>query len=126
MQNVQLSVVSNALCFGLWVVSLSLKCSSPRVIFCVTALLFNYTAQRKVSTDKSSESSLLLVLGFFLLLFFFYISSASSNTSPNDRSPRVWKLLERYGYMQLMKYACLQYIKTCRTLRKAQQFQYLI
>lgn len=74
MQNVQLSVVSNALCFGLWVVSLSLKCSSPRVIFCVTALLFNYTAQRKVSTDKSSESSLLLVLGFFFFCFFSFIS----------------------------------------------------
>lgn len=28
--------------------------------------------------------------------------------------------------MRLMKYARLQYIKTCRTLRKTQQFQYLI
>lgn len=70
----QLSVISNALCFGLRVISLSLKCSSPRVIFCVTALLFNYTAQRKVSTDKSSESSLFLVLVFVVFAFFFYRS----------------------------------------------------
>lgn len=70
MESLQLSVINNALCFGLWAVSLSLKCSSSRVIFCATALLFNYTAQRKVSTDKSSESTLLLVLVF---VFFFFL-----------------------------------------------------
>lgn len=66
MESLQLSVINNALCFGLRAVSLSLKCFSSLVIFCATTLLFNYTAQRKVSTDKSSESTLLLMCGFFL------------------------------------------------------------
>lgn len=64
MERLQLSVINNALCFGLWAARLSLKCSSSHVIFCAAAVLFNYTAQKKVSTDKSSESTLLLVLGF--------------------------------------------------------------
>lgn len=76
MESLQLSVINNALCFGLWAVSLSLKCSSSHVIFCATALLFNYTAQRKVSTDKSSESTLLLVL-VFVFFSFFYRSQVS-------------------------------------------------
>lgn len=68
MESLQLSVINNALCFGLRAVSLSLKCSSSHVIFSATALLFNYAAYRKVSTDKRRENTLLLVLffgGFF-------------------------------------------------------------
>lgn len=57
MERLQLSVINNTLCFGLRAASLSLKCSSSHVIFGAAALLFNYTAQRKVSTDKSSEGT---------------------------------------------------------------------
>jgi len=71
MESLQLSVINNPLYFGLRAASLSLRCSSSHVIFCATALLFNYTAQRKVSTDKSSESRLLLVLSFGVFSFFY-------------------------------------------------------
>lgn len=71
MENLQLSMINNALCFDLWAARLSLKCSSSHVIFCATALLFNYTAQKKVSTDKNSERTLLLVLGFGFFPFFY-------------------------------------------------------